>query len=90
MMFVITTRVRSTTGGYVFTGVSLLTQGEGVPQGRYPSVQGRYPPLSRSGGREYPKVGTPLAKVGTPPPGIGYSRTRYAAGSTLLRFLVTA
>ena len=50
---IFTARVRSTMGGYVFTGVYLLTRGM-VP---HPG-QGGYPPA---------KVGAPPAKVGYPP-----------------------
>ena len=66
---IFTDRVRSTTEGYVFTGVCLLTGGGGYPSqvpmgGGVP--QGAYPPArSRWGG--YPKVLTPPAKVPTPP-----------------------
>ena len=77
---IFTSRARSTTGDYVFTGVCLLTGGGGYPvQGTYPQSKVLTPlPPARSGwGEGYPKVPTPLARSGrrggtpryiTPPP----------------------
>ena len=42
ILIIFTARVRSTTGGCVFTGVCLLTQGGGYPKVGPPG-QGRYP-----------------------------------------------
>ena len=70
--------------GTVFTGVSLSTPGEGVPQGRYPQPgqdrgkgipQGRYPltkvgtPQAGQDGEGVPQGRYPLTKVGTPQAG---------------------
>ena len=84
------THVRSTTEGYVFTGVCLLTPGgegtlpptrfrwgERVPQGTYP------PPKSRQG---YPKVHTPGQGIyASPPPSQArWDRTTYGVLDTTL------
>ena len=59
--YLFTARVSSTTGGYVFTGVCLLTWGDTPSRPRWV-----HPPANV--GTPLAKVDAPPAKVGTPPP----------------------
>ena len=91
----ITARVRSTTGGYVFTGVCLFNFRGGYPipihPYPYPSLSGRGggvpdPALDGGGTPTLDGGGTPSPHPRVPPPGIASTCYGYAAGGVPLTF----